>query len=151
MYIRSGELTMRVTRLSLLPCSRVLLSRGKQQQEQEQQLSSSSPSFVVVLRRRARACNVPRGRKWVIEFDSWTNIVISPSPPRIYPLSCIYSFSTATKGYARSTLRGTYAPCVHNVVICVCVCVYYSPSSNASASGYLYVFVRNVCQLYYTF
>lgn len=30
---------------------------------------------------------------------------------------------------------------------CVCVCVYYSPSSDASASGYLYVFVRNVCQL----
>lgn len=30
---------------------------------------------------------------------------------------------------------------------CYCMCVYYSPSSDASASGYLYVFVRNVCQL----
>lgn len=35
----------------------------------------------------ARACSIPRGREWVIEFDSWTNIVISPSTP--FPFRCV--------------------------------------------------------------
>jgi len=135
-----------------------------------------------------RACSTSCGREWVIEFDSWTNIVVSPSPrapvlpvvsiaSRPSPASLNLSHPNPPLSTPRpqpiapqSTQRDIYyihrtrfraapsegrvyiyiginlytCPCVLNVVV---VCVYYSPSSDASASGYLYVFVRNVCQL----
>jgi len=92
----------------------------------------------------------------------------TPNPTTIYPSSITNRTTVNPEGYIlytqnalqSCTLRGTcihiylyrYKPiytctCVLNVVVCVYVCVYYSPSSDASASGYLYVFVRNVCQL----